>query len=264
MSREHVRRHRNKLVADGFITEEEIENAQEERKAFKERERKMTDVEEYDDKILALLRIGFTLKQIADILQLNIKYVSSRKNILIMRKQITQIKINKARKTREEEAENRRRIIDESLEEGKGLNTKIAQTQVEYCKAVAKLEQEEKEDIKLLSIAIQNNPELITLGNINFITTYFTRNNNMQDAIKFINGCMANSRDDKAKTDRLLKAKTAINLNMKRRDAIRMIKLGYMSIDAIVHETGLSMTEILELKGKMQSKTGKQNQIEAR
>ena len=262
LTESNVRRYIKILIQEGQITKEEINNAKSKRKPLKNRQKKLDTVEPHDDRILKLLNLGFEQKQIAKILDTSEYYINSRKKILVMRKQIKDPELKKLKNKREENARKRRQILEESMAAGEKLDIQKAKDHIEYCKAKIELGEEQAEDIKLLGLVIQHTPELITFSNINFIVSYFTKAEKLQDAVKFINICLANCKGDEEKTKKLFEAKKIINLNMKKRDAIRMLKLGYMPLGNIVEETGLSMKEILELKGKIQD--DRQNELKIR
>lgn len=251
----NVRRYKKILVSELLITDKQIAKAKKLRKPFKDKERKLNKVEPYDEGILRLFKLGYMQKEIAVILGLSNYYVKARKDILFMRKQLSEKDIENARKHKEENADKRRIAIDEALAEGEVLDFEMFQDHIEYCKGEMKVGELKNEDIKLLAETIGHNPELMTLENIGLVATLYTRNNNPKMAIRFLNSCISMTDEgDEEKRRIIIEAKQAVEQNMKKRKATRMLRLGYIPLDNIKEETGLSMTEILELRVIMQSK----------
>lgn len=265
LTESNVRRYKNILVSEGLITEKQIERAKSIRKLFKDKERKIVKIEQYDESILRLFKLGFMQKQIVEILGLSNYYVKSRKDILYMRKQISDRKIEDAKNEKENNAKKRRRAIDEAMQEGGQLDLGVFNDHIEYCKAESKIGEVKNEDIRLLAETIVHNPELMTLENIGCIVTIYTRKNNPKLAIRFLNGCMCIMGESEEEKKQILdRAKKEIEHNMKKREAARLLNLGYMPLGNIADETGLRIKEVLELKGKTNNTVERQYQIEAR
>lgn len=216
-----VKYYKDKLIAEGFITEKEIISAREKRKPMRDKQRKIDNVEQYDERILTLLNIGFSITDITKIVGVSRKYIENRKKVLILRKQLTQIRINNSRRDKEKNAEDRRNRIDKWVDsvgwkdDGK-FDIEILKTHIEYCKGNFSLGVLDEKDIKTIVRGMCVAPELMTMGNINLVTTFYTRENRHDLAIKFINDCLVYI-DDNNKRHKLANARDEINMNIRRK-----------------------------------------------
>lgn len=264
LSNADVWRYKKKLVEEGLITDEEIEKAKQKVKPMKAKKRKMESKEPFDERIIKLFKFGFTQEQIAEILELNVGYVYSRRDILILQKRLTKDEIKTARKFREDEANERRKRIQWS--EGEKSKIKETNKHIEYCKAELKLGELSKKDIVLIAQAVQYTPELMTNSNINFVVTAFIRNQEPVQALKFLNICLnILDEDDTERRERLLRAKQEVELYMKRLEAQKLLRLKYRSVEEIASITGLRVGEVLKLQKNNNSPKGEAgNQEEQR
>lgn len=221
LRREKVKWYKNKFVKEGLITEEEIREAKIRIKPLKSKQRKIDNIEPYDEKILLLYNLGFMLKEISQITELNWEYVFARKKILILRKQLTQTKIKNAKRDREKNAEDRRNRINKWVnnvggQEEEKFDIEIFKMHIEYCKGNFYLGKLEEADINAIVRGMRVAPEYMTMGNINLITTFYTRENKHNLAIKFINDCLLYIDNDENKRKKLVKARDEISINMKK------------------------------------------------
>ena len=246
-----VERYKKKLIAEGVITDAEIKKAKKARKPYKDKERIKNSEGVYDERILRLLELGFGLSHISDILELNLNYVRKRRDALKLRKKISQKRIDKLRENRENVANERRANIAEMLDLEKDLSVKVVQDHIEYAKGKFHLCELNEQDVKLIGKVMTTFPEFITMGNVNLIVTYYTREQKHNDALKFIRGCnlAIDNKEMKAKLDR---AREEIEVNIKRQTAERMLSEGNFSIEVIAAETRLSTIEVIKLKKKIE------------
>lgn len=251
LDRGRVQKYKSKLVAEGSITDQEIEKAKKARKPIKDKERIKNSNGPYDERIFKLMELGFGLSHISDILELNLNYVRRRRDALKLKKGISQKKIDKARKNRENMASSRRADISQMLDLEKSLKKSTVQNHIEYAKGKFHLEELEDQDVDLISRSITTFPEFITMGNVNLIVTYLTRNQRGREAVRFINECIFETENKDVK-GRLQKARESVETNIKLIEAKALLKEGVLLIEDISARTGLSTIDVIKLKKKIE------------
>ena len=252
LSREKVKWYKDKMVAEGLITEEEIRRAREKRETERRIEKRKSTVKEDDVRILKLFELGFPQEKIANAIGASAGYVSNRKQALFLRKEISRTRIKNLRGKLETKAEKRREEITKRFREGQDVKIDTVKDHIEYTKAKFDIGEVEEKDIDLLSEVIKITLELITPGNVNLIITYYTREGDFNQAINFVNKCIAECGNSEQMLAKLTKAAKAIKLSEKKRNAKRMLEAGEYSLEVIAAETRLSTIEVIKLKKKME------------
>lgn len=204
-------------------------------------------------RVLALLEIGFDRKQIPTILEVEPRDVEAMEKELHLTKQITKEQAELERQRRERNAIERRKIIKKAIKAGKEQNPSVVQTHLEYSKAKFKLGTLEEADVELLTDIMMQEPQYMTPANINFISTYYTRSDKPQSAIVFLNRCIHVSEGNVDRIEMLQIAKEDVEMQMKQKQAKRMLDYGAFSDKQIANETGLTETEVIRLKNAKQA-----------
>lgn len=179
-----------KMKDNGTIDQEAIRQARsEQRKNISEENRKSIP---FDNQIITLTELGFTSDQIITITGLSRTYLFKRRKELKQRGIMKDIGTSEARETinkRDEKAKKRRQKIKRMIYFIEDFDSQVVQREIEYAKAMLELGMSEDINIKLLTKAILMSTELLTLTNVKFIVTYFTRNKKGKEAIQFIDSC---------------------------------------------------------------------------
>ncbi len=206
------------LVSEGSITESEIIEAKEKRKRIKREENK--DKEKPDDeKIRKLDHLGFNTDQIGIIIGRGKWYIVKRRGVMEKKGIINRKGIRTNTKNRIPNAAKRLKQIERVISFKADLDDKIVQDQIDYEKAMAQLGETQLENIKLLARVIPMSSELVTPGNVNFVSTYLTRSNKVREALRFMDECIVTVNHEKDSMVRILnKGKEEIERHMKRQE----------------------------------------------
>ena len=189
-----------KLIESGRITKEEIDIAK--KKAEK--------------RILKLFKLGFTEQEISTIMGINKELFECRMQKAISKKQITQEEIDIAYKGRKSAAEKRKMSIIESVYYRREISPEIVEEYIEYTTAKACLERLEYSEAKLLGTVLVKDAKFITPSNVKIMLTLYTRNNEPERAIGFLDECIGVIREDSNTTAILRRAKQEIEANLER------------------------------------------------
>ena len=209
LTEQTVRTCRNKLVAQGLITEEEIQIARKKRRDEKKEKRKEEYVGPHDEEILRLTNLGFSLTDMEVIIGVGSSYISNRRRVLKDKDMMTEESIKEAKRNKDKKAAKRRAAISDMINFETDIDLGIVQDHIYYSKAMLHLGNLRKKDVNILSNAMQMDSRLITMGNVNFILTCYTREKNEDLALEFIEQCsmtVRESGEDQGKTDKLKEA----------------------------------------------------------
>lgn len=258
LSRENVKDIKRTLVEQGLITDKEINKAKKKRKPEKDKQRKVDNVEKYDERIYRFFSIGFSQIDISRIMGLNVQYIRSRKRVLILRGRLTDIRIKNAKKNFKKNAEDRKKRILKAifdLGEEKDFDTSILKTHIEYCFGKMHLGKINEEDIDVIAQGMNAFPETIDSYGINVVIKSLIRLNKLAKAKGFINSLLVYFQESDSEMLKKLKtAKNEIQQFQKKLEAESMLRSSSIPISEVVRKTGLTLTQILEIKNSM-SKT---------
>lgn len=201
--------------------------------------------------IIKLLRLGFETNQIATIIGRNMGIVEIEEEDLVNNNRISRETIEKARKEKGLKAKLRRREIRIANIEAEIPNIEILQAHLEYCKGQLKLGELEEIDVRVLDDAIKYNPKFMTPANINLVVTYYTRNNKNRSAIRFINQCLDETRNNEEIQNMLIEGKKLVQHSIKLEEARRLLGHGYYTENDIANEVGLRVKDVMRLKDEM-------------
>jgi hypothetical protein len=186
------------LIADRVITDREKKiatEARERRKGEKNNVDKNNERKPFEEKILGYFQIGFMSKEIQKMTGVSEGYVSKIKKKLIANGEITDKDIKENAANREPKAEKRRLAIGAMVNFTSDINHEVVNEHIAYVKAKIELGEMETSDMELISEVIPMERELMTLGNINFVIRYFTKANDLENAVDFINNCLESAHD---------------------------------------------------------------------
>jgi len=122
-------------------------------------------------------------------------YVSKIRKKLIANGEITDKDIKENVANREPKAEKRKLAIGAMVNFTSDINHAVVNEHIAYVKAKIELGEMETSDMELISKVIPMERELMTLGNINFVIRYFTKANELENAVDFINNCLESAHD---------------------------------------------------------------------
>ena len=215
-----------------------------------------------ESRIFKSLKLGYTEEEIGRIFNLDERTVKDRVKKILSYGDVRNKKVKEARENRDKMIKYRRRIIKRAYDEAETPTPDVIRDHIEFCKRELALGRIDIKDIFLLSKIIENYPIYMKYGNINLIIKSFCRNNNSKAALQFINGCILRVEDDESKKQILLKARELVKEYRTKELAVRLIRLGYYSLGDISKETGLSLSEIYELRDKLEEqKEGRYNNV---
>lgn len=117
-------------------------------------------------------------------------YIATRKRLMEENGLISRKYIRIAVRNKVINAEKRRTHLTRVLDFNANLNVQTAQDQIDYEKAMMLLDQTNLENVELLRAIIPLSSELVTLGNVNFVSTYLTRNDMGEEALGFMDECI--------------------------------------------------------------------------
>lgn len=249
MSRDNVIYYYKKFKEEGSIDLETIAQAREEKSRAKIEENRKS--KPFDRQIITLTELGFSPEQIMIVTGLSKNYLFTRKKELIEMGLLRKMKTRTVINNREKEAKNRRQSIEKMLSFDQDFEPQVVQLQAEYEKAMLALGEVKEKDMELIRKAISLDIELITSSNIKFITTYFTRNQEGEKSVAFIDSCIEtvnNQRQSMINT--LNQAKQEIEKTMKKQKAQDMIRTGNYGVGEIARETGLAISVIEALRAR--------------
>lgn len=170
--------------------------AREKRKANKREEDKDNSKPD-DEKIRKLAYLGFTVEDVSTIIGRGIWYIRDRRSAMERKGLINRKAISSNTKNRVANAEKRLRQLLRIASFNADIDVQIAQDQIDYEKAMAQLGDIQLANIELLSKVIPMSSELITPGNVNFITRQFTRNDMGEEALRFMDECIVTTNYEK-------------------------------------------------------------------
>ena len=205
-----VEEYKNKLVERGEITEYIIQERRKERRKERREERKEQNIVTPQEKrVLKLLKLGFTAKQIKRITQLTTNNLWKIKKSLKEKGKITEEEIQYSTCNKEKYALERRKHIVRMINFSESIDENVVQEHIDYVRATIQLDELNPKDIKLLKKVIPMHPKIVSFDNVNFILRTLTEQNNDIQAIRFIDECLI-ACEDKDKCTKLEYAKTEI------------------------------------------------------
>ena len=229
-----------KLVEEGKITQEEIDNA----KQGKREEIKSWVLELIKDRKLyyeiakitglsysALMEIKQELKQEG---KLNFDTVKEEKNG------------SKSPMKAKSRADKRREDIDKMKNSKKDVNNKIIEDQIKHCKRKMKNRESIDNDIKELAQAITINPGVVTVENILFIAQYYANTQKTQNSIQFLQKCISASKGNPEKEAILTTAKETVLKYQQR----KMVERALAATESVAIEVLRKMQEKKKLQDK--------------
>lgn len=197
------------------------------------------------------IELGYTTQEIKEIFKIDDKQLASYARKAMKYGNIRDKKIHEARENREKRTIYRRNIIEYVLNEAEIPNPDIIREHIDYCQREFALGRIEGNDVRLLSNIIRYYPIYMSNGNINFIIKCFFKTNQSQLALQFVNECISRVKEDDPKRQTLLNAREHVKTYRKKENALRLIRLGYCSLEQISEETGVSIGEVIELKTRL-------------
>lgn len=233
------------LVREGAITESEILEAREKRKSIKRKENK--DKEKPDDeKIRKLGDLGFNTDQIGIIIGKGHWYIVKRRGVMERKGIINRKGIRTNTKNRIPNATKRLNQIAKVISFKADLDDKIVQDQIDYEKAMVQLGETQLENIKLLRKVLPMSSDLITKGNVNFITRQLTRNDMGEEALRFMDECINTVNHEKESMVRkLTEGKKEIERHLQRQAEQRRVEQENF-IKRLIKEPEVASTEGIE------------------
>lgn len=175
----------------------------------------------YDDRIFKLLELGFSIDEIAEVIDKDTMYVKSRAIKVMVQKRLTKKELNKAQVNKIKLAERRRNKIDKMASFKKDIDVTIIEEHIEYTKANFELGNVKDADVKSMGQAILLDTEFITLSNVQVVVTHYNRQNKPEQTISFLNNCMDMLDYDDNRRIVLDRARGVIDDNVKRRNQNR-------------------------------------------
>lgn len=190
VSRKSAITYRKKLIERGELTEDELKEAQANRRKRKQQQEKLLKNKVYDNKIILLSRLGFELQDIQKILQVSKSYLYERRKNFKEAGVFSSKEITSAINNKENEAKKRRIKIRKMAAYDEDLDKTLVQEHIEYAKAKFHLKELQYKDVKAARIAITMDADFVTLSNINFVITNLTRLKKYDMVLEFIEECM--------------------------------------------------------------------------
>lgn len=139
--------------------------------------------------------------------------------------------------------------------EEKDFDTSILKTHIEYCFGKMHLGKINEEDIDVIAQGMNAFPETINSYGINVVIKSLIRLNKLAKAKGFINSSLVYFQESDSEMLKKLKtAKNEIQQFQKKLEAESMLRSSSIPISEVVRKTGLTLTQILEIKNSM-SKT---------
>lgn len=189
LTKKMVAKIKEKLVNEGIITEEEIEAAREKRKSAKREENKYV-LKPDDEKIRKLSHLGFKVEQIEVIIGRGEFYIVERRKVMEAQGLINRKGLRANVRNREVNAQKRLDRISKMPVFNADLDIYTVQDQIDYEKVMIQLGEVQDKNIGLLRKVIPMDAQLVTPGNVNFISRYLTRSNRGNEALEFMDECI--------------------------------------------------------------------------
>lgn len=252
-----------KLVNEGKITQEEIDDA----KQGKREEIKRWVLELIKDRKLyyeivkitglsysALMEIKQELMREGKLDPNNVEKIHS--NSAVHNEQDKDGK-QASRKTKSR-METRRENVSKMKTGKREVDNRIIEDQIKHCKRKMKNKESVEEDIKQLAQAITINPEVVTVENILFIAQYYANTKKTQMSIQFLQKCILASKGNPEKTAILTTAKETVFKYQQRKMLERALDSG-ASPAAAAKFVGTTESEARDILEKRKQKKNLQN-----
>jgi len=247
-----------KLVDEGKITQEEIDNAKQGKR------------EEIKSWVLELIKDRKLYYEIAKITGLSYSALMEIKQELKQEGKLNFDTVKEEKNGRQStikaksRADKRREDIDKMKNSKKDVNNKIIEDQIKHCKRKMKNKESIDDDIKELAQAITINPGVVTVENILFIAQYYANTQKTQNSIQFLQKCISASKGNPEKAAILTTAKETVLKYQQRKMVERALVAGAPPKDAAKY-AGTTESVAIEVLRKMQEKKklqDKNNEVE--
>ena len=197
-----VRNYRKRYLEQPEVSREELQAKQQERAEEIVKRKKLESREMFDDRICELVRLDFTIEEIAKILNLQTSYyVQAREEILVMQGRISEVKLGQSRfKKREQASVERMTRINKSEEMTDEERTDLINTQITYTRAKIRLcEAIGNDEIRFYVDTVSKSDSEQGLYIANAISMAFVKNGKNFIAKQFLNSCESNCSDSEMK-----------------------------------------------------------------
>ena len=236
-----------KLVNEGKITQEEIDNA----KQGKREELKRWVLELIKDRKLYYEIVKITGLSYSALMEIKQELMREGK---LDPNNVEKIHSNSAVHNEQSSADKRREDISKMKNSKKDVNNRIIEDQIKHCKRKMKNREPVDEDIREIAQAITMNPEVVTVENILFIAQYYANTKKTQNSIQFLQKCILASKGNPEKTAILTTAKETVLKYQQRKMLERALDSGASPADAAKF-VGTTESEARDVLEKMKQKS---------
>lgn len=144
----------------------------------------------HDERIFNLLSLGFSVGEIATVIDESETFVKHRKIVVMLQRGLILKDINEAQQNKLKTAGLRRDEIDRMASFNRDVDVKTIENHMEYTRAQLHLGKLEYTDAKTLGKAMLLDVDFITWSNVQIVLTGYTRNNKLEQATNFLGNCI--------------------------------------------------------------------------